>query len=49
VVKKEMVEKENAMNKMIKTIGNPIAPDVPISKDEADNAIVRTWGEPSTL
>jgi seryl-tRNA synthetase len=49
VVKKEMLESENLIAKKLNTIGNVIAPDVPISKDEKDNAIVRTWGQPSGL
>jgi seryl-tRNA synthetase len=44
-----MVENETLIHKKVGIIGNVIAPDVPISKDEADNAIVRTWGTPSTL
>lgn len=30
---------------MIKSIGNIVGPNVIHSKDEANNAIVRTWGE----
>ncbi len=44
-----MIESEELIAKKLGTIGNVIAPDVPISKDEKDNAVVRTWGEPSDL
>ena len=30
-------------------IGNVIYHDVPISKDEANNKVVSTWGKPSEL
>ena len=30
-------------------IGNIVAKDVIISKDEANNEVVRTWGKPSDL
>lgn len=33
------------MNKKLNSIGNIVAPDVPVSKDEKDNAVVSTWGE----
>jgi seryl-tRNA synthetase len=48
-VKKQVTDVENQIASKLNTIGNVIAPDVPISKDEADNAIVRTWGQPSGL
>jgi seryl-tRNA synthetase len=37
------------MTKKINSIGNIIAPDVPVSNDEKDNAIVSTWGEIPSL
>jgi seryl-tRNA synthetase len=44
-----MVETEKQLNAKVNIIGNLIAADVPISKNEDDNAVVSTWGEPSTL
>jgi seryl-tRNA synthetase len=38
------LESENLIAAKLNTIGNVIAPDVPISKDEADNRVERTWG-----
>jgi len=49
VKKKEVDELEVGMHKKLTTIGNPIHESVPISKDEADNGIYHTWGEPSKL
>jgi len=44
-----MKESEDTLKKMVTSIGNPIAADVPISKNEDDNAIYSTWGVPTTL
>merc|ERR1712151_1253729 len=33
--------------KKLKLIGNIVAKDVVISKDEANNQVVRTWGKPN--
>ena len=40
-----MEELELLKNKKLNTIGNIIPPEVPVSKDEAENGIVATWGE----
>ena len=40
---------EKALNKELNKIGNIISPNVPISKNEDDNKIIRTWGTPSDL
>ena len=42
---KALVEVENMRTKKLGTIGNLVFSDVPISKDEVDNAVVSTWGE----
>jgi seryl-tRNA synthetase len=34
----------NARNKKLNTVGNIVHESVPISKDEANNAIYSTWG-----
>lgn len=47
--KKELVETENKLSAKLNIIGNVIAADVPISKDEADNKVTSTWGKPSDL
>lgn len=49
VTKKQMVESEAQIQKKLNTIGNVIAPDVPVFKDEAHNVVVSKWGTPSTL
>jgi seryl-tRNA synthetase len=36
---------ETKRNNILREIGNLLHPDVPISDDEADNAIIRTWGD----
>jgi seryl-tRNA synthetase len=40
---------EKALNKELNKIGNIISPNVPISKNEDDNKVIRTWGTPSDL
>ncbi|XP_050892933.1 serine--tRNA ligase isoform X2 [Lathyrus oleraceus] len=52
VIKKSIADKEvealealNSLNTKLETIGNLIHDSVPISNDEANNAVVRTWGE----
>jgi seryl-tRNA synthetase len=40
---------EKALNKELNKIGNIISPNVPISKNEDDNKVIRTWGTPSEL
>ena len=44
VLKKEMLDNEHLIHLKIKTIGNIVPSDVPISKDEKDNKVVSTWG-----
>lgn len=41
-----VAETEGQIDKLYGTIGNIVAPDVPISKDEKDNVVQITWGEP---
>ena len=36
---------ENQRNDVLREIGNLLHPDVPISADEDENAVVRTWGQ----
>ena len=38
-------ELEGQIKVSLKKIGNVIHESVPVSKDEADNGLVRTWGE----
>lgn len=40
---------EAKTEQMLGKIGNIVASDVVISQDEANNAVVRTWGTPSTI
>ena len=40
---------EKALNKELNRIANIISPNVPISKNEDDNKVIRTWGTPSDL
>lgn len=42
---KELEEVETERTKKLNTIGNLVWHDVPISKDEANNAVVNKWGE----
>lgn len=42
---KALVEAETLRTKKLNTIGNIVHSDVPISKDEALNAVVSTWGD----
>jgi len=46
-VKRDFLEKELA--KQLNKIGNIVSPNVPISNDEKDNKVVRTWGSPIDL
>ena len=46
---KEVVETETQIDKLYGTIGNIVGADVPISKDEKDNLVVATWGEPRQI
>jgi seryl-tRNA synthetase len=36
---------EDKRNSILKEIGNLLHPDVPISADEDENAVIRTWGQ----
>lgn len=36
-------EKQVALNKVVKTIGNYVHDSVPVSNDEDNNALIRTW------
>jgi seryl-tRNA synthetase len=42
---KQLEEVETERTKKLSTIGNIVWADVPISKDEANNAVVAKWGE----
>jgi seryl-tRNA synthetase len=42
---KQLEEVETERTKKLNTIGNIVWADVPISKDEANNAVVAKWGE----
>lgn len=42
-------ELEVLCKKKLGTIGNIVADSVVISKDEANNEVVKTWGKPSDL
>ncbi|XP_047078149.1 serine--tRNA ligase-like [Lolium rigidum] len=44
-MKTEVQEAKTALDAKLATIGNIVHDSVPVSKDEANNAIVRTWGE----
>ena len=46
-MKRDFLEKELA--KQLNKIGNIVSPNVPISNDEKDNKVVRTWGSPIDL
>ncbi|XP_078430837.1 seryl-tRNA synthetase / serine-tRNA ligase [Wolffia australiana] len=41
----EVQEAKSAMDKRLETIGNLVHDSVPVSDDEANNAVVRSWGE----
>ncbi|XP_076895501.1 serine--tRNA ligase isoform X1 [Bidens hawaiensis] len=41
----EVQEAEDALYSKLATIGNLVHDSVPVSNDEANNAVVRTWGE----
>lgn len=46
---KDLEETEKQRNTKLNGIGNIVYSDVPISKDEANNAVVSTWGEIPSL
>jgi seryl-tRNA synthetase len=39
-------ERAAALNELLATVPNPLAPDVPDGADESDNLLLRSWGEP---
>ena len=39
-------ERAAALNELLATVPNPLAPDVPDGADESDNVLLRSWGEP---
>ncbi|CAA7394734.1 unnamed protein product [Spirodela intermedia] len=41
----EVQEAKSALDKRLETIGNLVHDSVPVSDDEANNAVVRSWGE----
>jgi seryl-tRNA synthetase len=43
------VDLETTLTTKLKSIENMVYDNVPISKDEADNAVISTWGHPSDL
>ncbi len=40
---------EEQLHELLLQVPNIPRPDVPVGKDDSDNVIVRTWGEPKTL
>ena len=45
LVEAKLNETEKLRDAKLSTIGNIVHSDVPISKDEANNAVYSTWGE----
>lgn len=45
IVNQQLEEFETSRNDVLREIGNLLHPDVPISDDEANNAILRTFGD----
>jgi seryl-tRNA synthetase len=39
-------ERAAALNELLATVPNPLAPDVPDGADDSDNVLLRSWGEP---
>jgi seryl-tRNA synthetase len=39
-------ERAAALNELLATVPNPLAPDVPDGADESENVLLRRWGEP---
>jgi len=44
-VKQVMEDHEKLRNEVLREIGNLLHPEVPISNDEDNNAVIRTWGD----
>jgi seryl-tRNA synthetase len=42
-----VAEKRNELIALVRTVGNYVSDSVPISQDEEDNQIVKTWAPPS--
>ncbi|XP_050238586.1 serine--tRNA ligase-like [Mercurialis annua] len=42
---KEVSEAASALNKKLEEVGNLVHDSVPVSNDEANNAVIREWGE----
>ncbi|CAE7855046.1 unnamed protein product [Symbiodinium sp. KB8] len=38
-------ELQQERDKLLNLLGNEVDPDVPVSQDEANNAVIRTWGD----
>lgn len=47
VLDKELKNTECRLHEILLTIPNMPADDVPLGKDDSDNVVVRTWGEPT--
>ncbi len=44
----ELAEIESQLTSKLLKVPNIIAPDVPSGKDESENVVIRSWGEPKT-
>ena len=42
-------ERAAALQELLATVPNPLAPDVPDGADESDNVLLRSWGEPPSF
>ena len=45
-VEEALRERATALNELLATVPNPLAPDVPDGADESENLLLRSWGEP---
>jgi seryl-tRNA synthetase len=43
----ELAELDARLEELLLTVPNPPHPSVPVGRDENDNVVVRTWGEPA--
>lgn len=48
-IDKELAEAQTSMNEMLLTLPNMVMADVPVGRDEDDNKLFKTWGEPKEL
>ncbi len=48
-LEKDLKEVEERFNRLLLTVPNIPAPDVPIGKDEEENVEIRRWGEPKVF